>query len=95
VLIDSLLQAGDLLPEFVDLVFEVLLAPADAGVTGLYKVVVLAKVPTAKPPAAPTVAPSTNLVVPWPKSVCPSRSPSFDGASLAQRPYRKVILDRA
>src|SRR5215210_2285978 len=40
-------------------------------------VVVVAKAPTAKPPAAPTVAPSTNLVVPWPKSVRPSRSPEL------------------
>src|SRR5919107_6089072 len=40
-------------------------------------VVVVAKAPTAKPPAAPTVAPSTNLVVPWPKSVRPSGSPEL------------------
>jgi L-seryl-tRNA(Ser) seleniumtransferase len=32
-----LLQAGDLLPEVVDLVFEVLLPPADTSITGLYK----------------------------------------------------------
>jgi hypothetical protein len=55
-------------------------------------VVVLAKAPTAKPPTAPTVAPTTNLVVPWPKSNFLPALPSFDGASLAQRPCCKVIL---
>src|SRR5215207_5720565 len=55
-------------------------------------VVVLAKAPTAKPPTAPTVAPTTNLVVPWPKSSFLPALPSFDGASLAQRPCCKLYL---
>jgi hypothetical protein len=58
-------------------------------------VVVLAKAPTAKPPTAPTVAPTTNFVVPWPKSSFLPALPSFDGASLAQRPCCKVILGGA
>src|SRR5215208_558349 len=33
-LVDSLLEAGDLLPEVVDLAFEVLFSAADAGVAG-------------------------------------------------------------
>ena len=56
---------------------------------------VVAKAPTAKPPSAPTVAPSTNLVVPSPKiSVLPALS-SFDGASLAQRLCSKVRAEAA
>jgi L-seryl-tRNA(Ser) seleniumtransferase len=35
-LIHSLLQASDLLPELVDLVFEILLTPADSGITGFH-----------------------------------------------------------
>src|SRR5918993_4423901 len=50
---------------------------------------VVAKAPTAKPPTAPTVAPSMNLVVPWPKTAILPVLPGFDGASLAQRPCRK------
>src|SRR5215213_7394919 len=37
-------------------------------------VVVVAKAPTEKPQRAPTVDPTTNLVVPWPKSIRPSGS---------------------
>src|ERR687898_658725 len=55
-------------------------------------VVVVAKAPMAKPPTAPTVAPTTNFVVPWPKSSILPALPSIDGASLAQHPCCKVIL---
>src|SRR5215210_8587448 len=56
---------------------------------------VVAKVPTAKPPTAPTVAPSTNLVFPWPKTAILPPLSSFDGASLAQRPGVKPTPDAA
>src|SRR5918997_3447861 len=47
---------------------------------------VAAKVPTAKPPTAPTAAPIRNLVVPSPNRKNSFKRPSHDGASLAQRP---------
>src|SRR5215211_5737823 len=50
---------------------------------------VVAKAPTAKPPTAPTVAPSTNLVVPWPKPGILPALASSDGASLAQQVPRQ------
>jgi hypothetical protein len=56
---------------------------------------VVAKAPTAKPPNAPTVAPSTNLVVPSPKTSVLSALSSFDGASLAQPLCSKVHADTA
>ena len=56
---------------------------------------VVAKAPTAKPPNAPTVAPSTNLVVPSPKTSVLSALSSFDGASLAQPLCSKVRADTA
>ena len=62
---------------------------------------VVAKAPAAKPPSAPTVAPSTNLVVPSPKIQVLSALSGFDGGSLAQRltagfaRMRRVILSRA
>jgi L-seryl-tRNA(Ser) seleniumtransferase len=56
---------------------------------------VVAKAPMAKPPTAPTVAPSTNLVVPSPKLRVLSALASFDGASLAQGLCSKVRRDAA
>src|SRR5215218_7540927 len=56
---------------------------------------VVAKAPTAKPPTAPTVAPSTNLLVPSPKIWVLSALSGFDGASLAQRLCSKVRWDAA
>src|SRR5215208_6070640 len=70
-------------------------SPPNADSRAERAVGVVAKAPTAKPPSAPTVAPSTNLVVPSPKtSVLPALS-SFDGASLAQRLCSKVRADAA
>ena len=56
---------------------------------------VVAKAPTAKPPSAPTVAPSTNLLVPSPKLRVLSALSGFDGASLAQRLCAKVRRNAA
>jgi L-seryl-tRNA(Ser) seleniumtransferase len=56
---------------------------------------VVAKVPTTKPPTAPTVAPSTNLLVPSPKVRVLSALAGFDGASLAQRLCPKFRQDAA
>src|SRR5215212_3255217 len=56
---------------------------------------VVAKAPTAKPPNAPTVAPSTNLMVPSPKTSVLSALSSFDGASLAQPLCSKDRADTA
>src|ERR687897_91594 len=56
---------------------------------------VVAKAPMANPPTAPTVAPSTNLVVPSPKIRVLSALSSFDGASVAQGLCSKVRRDAA
>ena len=56
---------------------------------------VVAKAPTAKPPTAPTVAPSTNLLVPSPNIGVLSALSDFDCASLAQRLCPKVRRDAA